>query len=72
MPSYDFECKSCNFVFTITRSMNDTHTPDCPQCHKNTDVQRVWGCVNFGGMSNKVNSSSSCTGCSGGSCSTCH
>jgi len=71
MPSYDYECKTCDYVFTVSRSMSDQETPTCPSCLSSEEVSRVWGCVNLGGMTNKVSSGASCSTCSGGSCSTC-
>lgn len=70
MPSYDFKCNNCELVFTVSKSMEDSTVPLCPECSSRENVSRVWGCINFGGMSNNP-SSSSCSGCSGGSCSTC-
>ena len=71
MPCYDFECDSCDFVFTVTKSMNDSTEPVCPKCHSSEHTKRVWGCLGLGGMTNKVTSSSSCSGCSSKNCSTC-
>lgn len=70
MPCYDFKCTTCNEIFTVTRSMSDSSQPECIKCHSREHVQRVWSCVNLGGMTNK-SSSSGCGSCSGGSCSTC-
>lgn len=70
MPCYDYKCLTCHEVFTISKSMKDESTPPCPTCGSNEKVERVWGCVNLGGMTS-VAGTSSCSSCSGGSCSTC-
>lgn len=71
MPCYDYSCIDCEQIFTIKKSMTDDNKPQCPEC-KGTNVARVWGSVNLGGMSKGGGSGSSgCSSCSGGSCSIC-
>ncbi len=71
MPSYDYNCKECDEIFTIEKSMNDDSVPDCPKCGS-ANVSKVWGNIQFKGCGAKGSSSGGCGGCSGGSCSTCH
>ena len=70
MPDYDYKCKKCNKVFTIEKSMIDSTVPDCPVC-KSFEVSRIWGGIQFKGLSKGSKSSSNCGSCSGGSCSGC-
>lgn len=71
MPCYDFECVKCDYVFTVSKSMNDSKEAVCPKCDSSKDTRRVWGCLNLGGMTNKVSSTSSCGACTSKNCSTC-
>lgn len=32
MPNYDFKCKNCNNIFSISRSVNDNSEVSCPLC----------------------------------------
>lgn len=43
MPSYEFECKKCNKVFTIILSLEDYKKEKikCPECGS-TDVKRIY------------------------------
>ena len=71
MPCYDYKCKICDNVFTITKSMTDDSIPHCPGCSAK-EVERVWGSINLGGKTKGGGAGSSgCNSCSGGSCSTC-
>ena len=70
MPCYDYKCLSCDHIFTINKSMMDDKTPHCPKCNEAEKVERAWGHINLGGMTNKV--SSSCSTCSSKNCSTCN
>ncbi|EKE02390.1 MAG: hypothetical protein ACD_20C00395G0020 [uncultured bacterium] len=68
MPDYDYNCKNCNEIFTVNKSMSDTTIPDCPKCNS-PDVKRIWGSFIVKGGNG---SGSKCGSCSSGSCSTCH
>jgi putative FmdB family regulatory protein len=35
MPTYEYECKSCNYTFEAFQSMKDPPLENCPQCGKN-------------------------------------
>lgn len=67
MPNYDYKCQNCNKVFTITKSMTDLSTPNCPEC-KNDKVSKIWGGFTLSG---KVTSSANCGSCTSSNCSTC-
>ncbi|MDR2467337.1 MAG: FmdB family transcriptional regulator [Spirochaetaceae bacterium] len=32
MPTYEYECQTCNHQFEMFQSMNDKPLTDCPQC----------------------------------------
>ncbi|MBN1192478.1 MAG: hypothetical protein JXA36_02115 [Coriobacteriia bacterium] len=40
MPAYDYRCLSCELVFELTRSANDTSHVSCPHC--GGDTKRVF------------------------------
>jgi putative FmdB family regulatory protein len=83
MPIYEYECCSCcdKFERLVFRSDEPVN---CPKC-ESENVQRVMSVCGFksggGGRdtgdngaaaSRNTSSKSSCSGCRGGSCSTCH
>ena len=79
MPIYEFECRKCGDKFEQLIFRSD-ETINCPKC-ESVEVQRVMSVCGFksggdkGAASSRVGSttaSSSCAGCSGGSCATCH
>jgi putative FmdB family regulatory protein len=35
MPTYDFQCKACQQIVTITAKMDELKTPQCLQCLTN-------------------------------------
>jgi putative FmdB family regulatory protein len=39
MPTYEYECKSCGYVFDVFQSMSDSPLKICPQCGK--DIRRL-------------------------------
>jgi putative FmdB family regulatory protein len=39
MPTYEYECKNCGYVFEVFQSMSDAPLKSCPQCGK--DVRRL-------------------------------
>jgi putative FmdB family regulatory protein len=39
MPTYEYECKSCGYVFEAFQSMNDDPLKTCPQCGR--DIRRL-------------------------------
>ncbi|MFP4496723.1 MAG: FmdB family zinc ribbon protein [Vulcanimicrobiota bacterium] len=74
MPLYEYECKNCQKHFDkITRAGTPDEEIECPKCNKN-QAKRKLSTFAFGLGSDSTGasrSSSSCTSCSGGSCSTC-
>ena len=32
MPTYDYICASCKKIFEVTKSINDPHPSECPNC----------------------------------------
>ena len=39
MPTYEYECKNCGYVFDVFQNMSDAPLKSCPQCWK--DVRRL-------------------------------
>jgi len=39
MPTYEYECKSCEHKFEVFQSMNDQPLKDCPECGK--EIRRL-------------------------------
>jgi putative FmdB family regulatory protein len=39
MPTYEYECKKCGYVFEVFQNMSDAPLKSCPQCGK--DVRRL-------------------------------
>jgi putative FmdB family regulatory protein len=39
MPTYEYECKSCGYIFDVFQSMSDAPLKDCPQCGR--EVRRL-------------------------------
>ncbi|SMC27714.1 putative regulatory protein, FmdB family [Desulfacinum hydrothermale DSM 13146] len=78
MPIYEFECSQCSekFEYLVFRSDEPV---SCPACGSQ-DAQRVMSVCGFksggdkGAASSRMGSAgaSSCSGCAGGSCATCH
>ncbi len=42
MPTYQYECNSCEHIFEIMQSITDKKLLECPKCNKNT-LQRLIG-----------------------------
>ncbi|MGI6558550.1 MAG: FmdB family zinc ribbon protein [Limnochordia bacterium] len=71
MPLYEFQCQSCDHKFEELCRSSDTDKVKCPQCGEK--VKRLISAFGFASPGSGVSSaSSSCGGCAGGSCSTCH
>lgn len=34
MPTYEYECTDCGFVFDVFQNINDKRLEKCPKCHK--------------------------------------
>jgi putative FmdB family regulatory protein len=39
MPTYEYECKSCGYIFDMFQNMSDAPLKTCPRCGK--DVRRL-------------------------------
>jgi putative FmdB family regulatory protein len=39
MPTYEYECKSCGYIFDVFQNMSDAPLKNCPKCGK--DVRRL-------------------------------
>ena len=42
MPTYDYECKSCEHTFELFQSINEPVKKKCPRCKKNS-LRRLFG-----------------------------
>lgn len=42
MPTYDYECKSCEYTFELFQSINEPIKKKCPRCKKNS-LRRLFG-----------------------------
>lgn len=79
MPTYDYECTSCGYVFEKFHSMSETPAVNCEKCGSNANKKIGAGNgIIFKGSGFYVNDYKSCSkgassaGCacpSGGSCS---
>ncbi len=71
MPIYEFECEECGKVFEELVLGNDGSNVKCKNCGSQR-VRKLISQVAFKSGSKFVSASSSgCSSCSGGSCSTC-
>ncbi len=75
MPMFEFQCSKCDEIFE--ELVFDESVPPCPNC-KAGETQKILSCAcihggkspsGYGGASG---GGSSCKGCPGGSCATCH
>jgi len=41
MPTYEYECTSCGYIFEAFQNINDRRLDSCPKCHKK--VKRLIG-----------------------------
>ncbi|NLN17460.1 MAG: zinc ribbon domain-containing protein [Firmicutes bacterium] len=72
MPLYEFQCQSCDHKFEELCRSSDTVKVKCPRCGEK-NAKRLVSTFGFSSAGSGVSSaSSSCGGCAGGSCSTCH
>ena len=74
MPTYEYECDSCNHRFEVEQSMHDDPLTECPECAGS--VRRVFGLssVIFKGSGfycNDVKKSGGSKKSSGADCATC-
>ena len=72
MPLYDFLCRSCGYEFEALVMGNDK--PACPQCNSSDLAKQMsaFAARTKGrGSSGRAGGDARCSGCAGGSCSTC-
>ena len=43
MPTYEYECKTCNHIFDAFQSISDAPIKTCPQCGKEEVRRRING-----------------------------
>lgn len=67
MPFYDYKCGKCGLTFEISKGMNDTFNPSCPECGT-INCQRIFTPIRTLGAER---SGSGCSSCSDGVCSSC-
>jgi putative FmdB family regulatory protein len=73
MPIYEYKCMDCNKEFEYLVFGHDQDII-CPECEK-TNVERMMSACSFkssGNYSPAGGTSSGCSSCSSGNCSTCH
>jgi putative FmdB family regulatory protein len=74
MPIYEYKCKDCGAKFELIRSMKDADlSVECRSCRSNQTERAL--SVFYAQSGSKIiagNSNAGCSGCAGGSCSTCN
>lgn len=74
MPIYEYKCSKCKKEFEVL-IFNLSEKVECKFCGSKK-VKRMFSTFGIGGKDSSSGNSkgdgSSCGGCSGGSCSTCH
>ncbi|UCC94533.1 MAG: zinc ribbon domain-containing protein [Candidatus Omnitrophota bacterium] len=69
MPLYTYVCKRCSKSFEILVSFSRQRgEAKCPECGSN-NTEKVFGSFSVSGSTKGT--SSKCSSCSGGNCSTC-
>jgi putative FmdB family regulatory protein len=70
VPIYEYRCSACGSEFELLVS-GSAGPPACPECHTG-EVKRRFSLFAVAGASRQAVGSSSCGGCTGKNCSTCH
>lgn len=71
MPIYEYQCQNCGRKFELLRSFSEADSPtSCENC-KDSNVKRMLSKVNSFSDGVGLNSNSSCSGCTSGSCTGC-
>lgn len=71
MPIYEYCCQNCGHKFELLQSFSEADSPtSCEKCD-HSDVKRLLSKVNSFSDGVSLNSHSSCTGCTSGSCANC-
>lgn len=68
MPIFEYKCCKCSEEFEKLVFGNQTVL--CPKC-ASEDVKKKFSVFGMSGVEHQTSSSSGCTSCSSGSCSTC-
>ncbi len=72
MPLYEYQCQKCGRRFESLVIAGRENEVVCAECGS-PEVRKMISCFGIGGGSSRIKASSSgCTTCSTGSCSTCH
>jgi putative FmdB family regulatory protein len=79
MPIYEYRCAKCGADFEEIVGMN-APAPACPECHSGKTEKLLskacfrssWAGGDYSQMVAAPSSSSGCSGCAGGNCSSCH
>ncbi len=71
MPIYEYQCQICNTKFEAMRAMKDADAAiECKVCHS-LDTKRALSVCFSKGEFHSSSSNSGCSGCHGGSCTSC-
>lgn len=71
MPLYEYVCDECGYHFDMLRSMREANEPvACPKCNSPL-THRVVSSFFAQSDGRSLVKSNSCSGCQGGSCSSC-
>lgn len=70
MPLFDFTCQQCGKEFELL--VMGGQRPVCPHCGSEELRKGLSGFSVRGGTKASGGSSAKCSGCAGGSCSSCH
>jgi putative FmdB family regulatory protein len=72
MPIYEYQCQDCGSIFEALRSMRDADALiHCDYCSSEKTVRILSTCYCRSDGIKAGISSSGCTGCTAGSCSSC-
>ncbi|MDI6840143.1 MAG: zinc ribbon domain-containing protein [bacterium] len=68
MPTYEFECKKCDYKFEVFTSISEKKHTKCPKCGS-SKLTQILGSFFLSGV--KDTSSSGCETCKTPTCATC-
>jgi putative FmdB family regulatory protein len=72
MPIYEYICGDCNTKFEALRSISKADEPiSCKACESKNTSRKVTAAYAHSNGRAVAGSGPSCSGCSGGSCTTC-
>jgi putative FmdB family regulatory protein len=73
MPIYEYICKDCGSHFDTLKAMKDADAPAiCLDCHSVNTSRQLSVFVAKSGERTVAGNSGGCSGCHGGSCTSCH